>query len=526
MLRSSTRAGRQLPASKVEGAPWNEVCSTVQRLERREQGRRLIEELPAFTDYADRWVALPLRMLQKADAVLNEGAARLLRDINTRSVLCDQRHPCEVSVVRDTRVGAATGRPRTVEKPHGPRVRLKAPTIRICLPRDVGDLNQTRVCDPWGERWQRRGAMYLDGWPQLDEDSAGGVRTRRYCADFDMESLTRWWRLLRSETPFLNWSNPWLSRHLAAKLLAAKQMPGLDAYLAALKRLLSSADGRAALDPRRSCAFVGSGHDLRCGTRRGREIDAHDAVFRANHAQQPECADRYLSPELLGGRTDFRVNCLYNSSAPPSTHAEVCVVPFTWWRRQPGVESVRDTARPCCEPLVHSSYDAAAMLPLVRQGHAFAFVNGAASFQASIPLHTTANGLGLSGLFPTDARMTVPAVMAPTGATSYPRDGLLSNSGGNALHAALALCDRVDVYGAGLFSDTAKGDKLYAHSYDDRLGRCETLKHGLAELLVTRRAGHQQIGGFKEAPRWVHSRIQSELLLHVLHAFDVIQWVQ
>ena len=29
-----------------------------------------------------------------------------------------------------------------------------------------------------------------------------------------------------------------------------------------------------------SCAVVGSGHDLRCGEPKGKEIDAHDAVFR------------------------------------------------------------------------------------------------------------------------------------------------------------------------------------------------------------------------------------------------------
>ena len=44
----------------------------------------------------------------------------------------------------------------------------------------------------------------------------------------------------------------------------------------------------------RSCAVVGSGHDLRCGTPRGEEIDAHAAVFRSNTAQPATDADMEL----------------------------------------------------------------------------------------------------------------------------------------------------------------------------------------------------------------------------------------
>jgi len=77
--------------------------------------------------------------------------------------------------------------------------------------------------------------------------------------------------------------------------------------------------------PLKSCAVVGSGHDVRCGSPKGAEIDAHDAVFRSNGAQvwyQPSSrrAQRHMirrraSPAIAGTKTDFRVNCLFEDSA-------------------------------------------------------------------------------------------------------------------------------------------------------------------------------------------------------------------
>lgn len=105
--------------------------------------------------------------------------------------------------------------------------------------------------------------------------------------------------------------------------------------------------------PLKSCAVVGSGHDVRCGSPKGAEIDAHDAEFRSNGAQvsavrissflalhafharihadlftvakvwyQPSSrrAQRHMirrraSPAIAGTKTDFRVNCLFEDSA-------------------------------------------------------------------------------------------------------------------------------------------------------------------------------------------------------------------
>ena len=78
-----------------------------------------------------------------------------------------------------------------------------------------------------------------------------------------------------------------------------------------------------------TCAFVGSGHDLRCGAPRGGEIDGHEAVFRANAAQLRVSSKRdrnvskwvrryvhqgWVNESLLGARTTHRVNCLFGNS--------------------------------------------------------------------------------------------------------------------------------------------------------------------------------------------------------------------
>ena len=48
-------------------------------------------------------------------------------------------------------------------------------------------------------------------------------------------------------------------------------------------------------------------------------------------------------------------------------------------------------------------------------------------------------------------------------------DGMLHNTGGNTLLAAIHLCDRVDVYGAGLFSRGPASPKMYVHNYDPKV---------------------------------------------------------
>lgn len=97
-------------------------------------------------------------------------------------------------------------------------------------------------------------------------------------------------------------------------------------------------------------------------------------------------------------------------------------------------------------------------------------------------------------------------------------DSMLAGSGGNALHAALALCEHVDVYGAGLFSSGVTGDKIYAHAYDEQVGTC--LERG------SRAYEFGNVRGLGTFFSWRRDRIRTEILLHVLHALGVVRWVQ
>ena len=158
----------------------------------------------------------------------------------------------------------------------------------------------------------------------------------------------------------------------------------------------------------------------------------------------------------------------------------------------------------------------AQLLQLTKDGYSIAFLNGAASFVASIPLGLDPTYFhpkhSLARLFPNRPQITAPS------------SSFLASSGGNALYAALAMCDRVDVYGVGLFSEGgAGGDKLYAHAWDDRIGSCAMPGGGLEVLRM--KPGSQSINGMSFTPKWLKGRIENELLMHVFHAFDIIRWI-
>jgi hypothetical protein len=389
--------------------------------------------------------------------------AAVLRDLHWRNVLCNTSFPCSV-VLRGSR-------------------------LEICLPSDPAS-RASHVCEPWGEPWQQRG-MRVDNFSETG------------CAHFSLPTIERWKAELRAHSPFLGSDDPRVRELMARK---ANLPPGA---LAAFRRLLPPSGTRAKSRRLRRCAVVGSAHSLICHKpQRGSEIDRHDGVWRSNAAQhynihngsdvgQLMRASRrsfrgFKMLDLLhtrgpifraGARTDFRVNALYDSFGV--SHDETIVVSSAWFKQPWGTESFMNLRNPCCNRIrIRSNYTAAHLLQLVADGFRVRFLR---------PPSTGDDAL----------------------------DGLLGSSGGNALYGAVAACDEVNLYGAGLYSDGPRDTKRYLHFYN--------LVPGVADCVndTARRAARFMRKRTVETRReWVNGRVRTELLLHVLHALKVINWIQ
>jgi hypothetical protein len=468
-------------------------------------------------------------------------ATRLRRLLIDRRVLCDPNAPCTV--------------------------RVEGQTLQVCLPESLHKGSPTRgprprpvVCEPYGEMWQQLGGEVgrfashrttrykLLSSRRAREDFERAIATGTAvtalpastraivesqradgCASFDLARIAHWLGRVRSQPPFVS-SGRNLNRSALAPLLREKSRKGYRAKASSSSRGARGEDSRvhareflswlqtspsgelaSSYRPRqyRSCAVVGSGHDLRCGKARGAEIDeTHDAIFRSNSAQHRrgergfegsaharELQRHYaIDPARGGERTTFRVNCLFGGlAALPRTTAstrprhradepETCIIARAWFGQPWGVEGFNNLRHPCCSNrLLRSSYNVSRLRALEMGGARFAFFGGVASGDDSI-------------------------------------DAMLAGSGGNALHAALALCERVDVYGLGLYSGGAHEDKVYAHAYDERVGQC--LQPGSRVYEFGNAKG---LGGFFA---WRRDRVRTEILMHVLHALGIVRWVQ
>jgi hypothetical protein len=86
---------------------------------------------------------------------------------------------------------------------------------------------------------------------------------------------------------------------------------------------------------------------------------------------------------------------------------------------------------------------------------------------------------------------------------------------------AVAACDAVNVYGVGLFSEGPKASKRYMHFYDIQTGVAQCTNDTMFDG-----ARWRQSRRFTAArANWIADRVRTELILHVLHAMRVINWV-
>ena len=445
------------------------------------------------------------------------GARELAAHLSTRGVLCNASYPCRVSVL-----------------PH------RLGILEVCLPNIS---LRARLCEPYGEPFQQEGAPLGGG-------------TNVWCGSFDLLLLARWWITMREgRAPFLEARrigdpSAWISspssstaRRLHDKrlrqLLASKSALSLAAHHAGtgVRRTFLSKPRVAAYasefvslfhddpppvlrPPLKGCrmgAFVGSGHDLRCGQPRGSAIDASDLVFRANAAHPTGgLANNWLGHSLrrfrldarrAGRKTTHRVQCLY-ADQYNSREGSECILSRTWWEQPWGEESSNNAQYTCCEKKsVRSSYNLS-RLQALRREH------------------------GLRPLWFAGSASGDPMV-----------DRMRESSGGQALLAALALCQTVDVYGTGLLRLGAElgDDVVYSHFYDKRVGRCAraampirptaspNLPSGSAGTTYARSAAAaKRMPGARTWSRskWRRARVGTEVVMHLFHAFGIVRWVQ
>ena len=246
------------------------------------------------------------------------------------------------------------------------------------------------------------------------------------------------------------------------------------------------------------------------------------------------------------------INCLHDANLLPNAdETETCVIAAPWWGQGWGAETFSNRLFPCCDKQMVSNYSVATLR------HKFWWAN-----------ETWARGQPMRLAFASAAIDTLGGAAAP----ADPGPGisaLARSSGGNALLTALTACRQVSLYGAGLLrlpvaapahastGTTSAGtgtttategrrashQLVYAHYYDPRVGHCMTnasmVERHRADC-ARRAARHERTRRFRAdkgagrkdercEPRgrqWRRDRIETELLLHVLHVLGVVQWIQ
>ena len=409
-----------------------------------------------------------------SDHAMRTGIHRLLAELHATRSLCDATAPCQVK-------------------------RIGRESIRIVLPPAS---QQSRICEPFGDLWQSVGT------------TIGGTGLT-----FNIGKLARWWRKIRSPAalpPFLRGSGV---DNRTRSLLNGKRTVEDDGrnvprYRAALERLVGRQGGLPVTHGMNAsrpwgplmfnrCAVVGSGPDLRCGRPRGRDIDSADAVFRANVAQMFGLPYRNIvgvalgkvriTPKRAGRRTTFRVNCMFRNAIVGGAYRgeETCVVSRRWWALPWGREIFNNAHYTCCEYAVRSNYNVSRIEALTRTGGRFVWFGGDTSGEPIL-------------------------------------DAMHESSGGNALQAALALCQRVDVYGVGLLALRGiSGPKTYSHYFDKEVGDCLVPGSNESAATIRRHVARVKSRNRRGAlARMNQSKLAAELLWHILAAFGAIRWIK
>lgn len=459
------------------------------------------------------------------------GALTTVRDdLAARNVFCNQRTQCTVQTIFDN-ISLNAGATSVKALGRGP-----AMLFRICLPKTA---QNARLCEPYGEVWQQVGAS-VAAHNGLWHSASQSAR----CHDFSIDRIVKWWIHSRrpDASPFFGY--PQTQRVLVKKEVFKKNVhadevrgvggahrtrtrpPPLTAqerakrervhkaYEGEFVELLERTRTPIAVSSTRTsaaafgtCAFVGSGHDLNCGGQPGfgAEIDAHDAVFRANAFQaaarepasqqtQHSLSRFRVSPQRGGTRTTYRTNCFHGSkplrSMAHKPETTTCIVSYNWWSSDWSRERFSDRKTFCCDRTEagFSNYTMGHLRSAVDSGLPLLFYRGAKSWDHAL-------------------------------------DSMRLSSGGCSLLAAVSLCsDPVDVYGVGLFAASPFGEKVYTHAYDDEVGQCVAVAKaaqftGKTEEMITKMR-------WVSKTAWRNQRVRGELLMHVLHALGIVHWRQ
>lgn len=520
MVRRRKNCRSQSVAGYPATMPWHTACRqgspiTIQPADSVISTRRITTLFRAYQCYflqpssnLYRSEGCNITLEQLAPQQLRAGSAQLTLDLMLSGVLCDSEAPCEVQT--------------------------RGYRLEVCLP--VHQLAGARLCEAYGEPWQRMGSPVVAN----DSGPCASGACNASCFTFNMLQLARWWAALRSTSPFLTPDDTRLPA-----LMRLKPKPRLrGASSQSIQELLRTGSGGLGVLPLNStpasasngggwqrCAVVGSGHSLRCGSERGSEIDAHDAVIRANAAQtlatdvsprmhqpptssDPALASREASvhdslarfriaTSRAGSRTTLRVNCLYGEWALVSERG--CIVSRRWWYQAVGAEGFSS--------VWHGGADGIASA-------------GSGEQRAARTMRTsyTANRLHDA------ARLGLPLFWFAGAEISGDAGGLYhrlrDSSGGQALLSAMALCQKVDVYGFGLLAlGGLGGEKIYSHYFDAAAGRCANISVVRAFKATERERCDAKHRSWSKR-EWRRDRVSLEILMHLFHAFGLVNWVR